>query len=98
MEVIILKVKSLIGLEKYKEALKFLNKNAKKVLDQYQLEEMFGSIYEKLETPKKAVEHYEKLLELNAVNYESYYKILRTKGVELWDSEGKARNLDDAQK
>lgn len=98
MEVVVLKVKSLIGLDKNKEALKFLNKNSKKIIDAYQREELFGSIYEKLGTTAKAVEHYEILLELNSVNYESYYKILRTRGCELFDSEGKARKLDDAQK
>jgi hypothetical protein len=39
-----------------------LNKNAKKVIDAYQREELYGSIYEKLGTTNKAIEHYDNLL------------------------------------
>jgi len=42
MEITVLKVKAMIASKKFKEALKFMNKKEKTVLDDYQKNELFA--------------------------------------------------------
>lgn len=34
---------------------------------------------------EKAIDHYKNMLEINSCNYDTYYKILKTMGFELFD-------------
>lgn len=42
------------------------------------------------------MEHYDKLLERNPSNYETYFKILKAKGVQLFDSRGNVQKLSSS--
>ena len=42
-----------------------------------------GRLYHKLGNTEKAVEAYETLLQLNSANIDTYYKLIRVKGVEI---------------
>ena len=69
-------------------------------LDKLQLEDFYGRLYHKLNDLQKAQEHYENLLQFNSANYETYYKLISLKGVQLFDDFGKAVRLssDDETK
>jgi tetratricopeptide (TPR) repeat protein len=75
------------------EALKWITKNEGVFLDRLFLEETYGRLYQKTKKLDKATHHYENLLQLNSVNYETYYKLLSVKGVEVHDQFGKNRQL-----
>lgn len=44
------------------------------------------------------LEHYNKLLSLNTVNHETYYKILKAKGCAIFDEHGNIQRIDGDQK
>jgi len=48
-------------------------------LDRLWLEDAYGRLYQKSNEIKKAQDHYENLLQLNSVNFETYYKLIQLK-------------------
>lgn len=54
---------------------------------------MYGRLYVAKGFGEKAIEHYEKLLEQNSCNYDTYYKILAAKHIKLFDAKGKPIKL-----
>jgi len=94
-----LRVKALEGLEKYSEALDFINQNYKFFLDKTQREDMLARICAKKGFTEKAIDHYKNMLEINSCNYDTYYKILKTMGFELFDQYGAVKKQSaDEQK
>lgn len=42
---------------------------------------------------EKAIDHYKNMLEINSCNYDTYYKILKTMGFELFDQYGNVQRI-----
>lgn len=80
----------------YQVALDYLIKNEKMFLDQLFREDFYGRLYQKINDLPKAEDHYETLLQLNSVNYETYYKLIEVKGVQLFDKFGRTQRLSIA--
>lgn len=97
MEVLNLKVKSLMAMDKNEDALKFMQQRMKNFVDKLQREKLLAQIYEKLGQKDKAIEHLENLLDFNSNNYLIYYDILKVKGVDLFDSLGKPKAISKDQ-
>jgi len=68
---------------KHKEALDFMLKHDKIVVDMVRKSEMLGLLNEKLGNKDKALEHFEFLLQLNSANLQTYVHIFRVRGVDL---------------
>lgn len=66
-----------------KEALEFLQKHQKLVVDDVKKTEYLGHFSEECGDSVKALEHYEFLLQLNSANLETYNHIFRAKGIKL---------------
>jgi hypothetical protein len=54
-------------------------------LDRLWAEDFYGRLYQKTNDLQKAQDHYENLLQFNSANYETYYKLIGLKGVQLFD-------------
>ena len=87
-----LKAKSLVKMEKFTEALDFVQKSPA-ILNKYAKFELEAQSYSGLGKIEEAIDAYERLLELNSVNYETYYKILKTHGLDLFDQHGKPKAI-----
>ncbi len=93
MELLVLRVKAFEQLGQLDEALSFMNDNKTAFIDVNQREDMYGRLYVAKGFGEKAIEHYEKLLEQNSCNYDTYYKILAAKHIKLFDAKGKPIKL-----
>lgn len=93
MEVLVLKVKAYEKLGKVDEALALMNEQKASFLDVNQREDLFGRLYVAKGFGEKAIEHFEKLLEQNSCNHNTYYKILEAKHIKLYDEHGKPLKL-----
>jgi len=62
-------------------------------LDRLWLEDALGRLHQKTNDLQKAQDHFENLLQLNSVNFETYYKLIQLKGVQLFDSFERPRLL-----
>ena len=66
-----------------KEAIDFLTKHDKLVVDSVKKTEHYGYFNEKSGEKEKALEKYEYLLQLNSANLDTYKLIFRAKGINL---------------
>jgi tetratricopeptide (TPR) repeat protein len=100
MEIITLKVKSLIATDKFAEALALMTDKKKWFIDTLQRETLLAEINEKLGNKDQALEHLDELLQMNSQNYDTYYQVLRVKGIKLFNEHGKplALQADDKAK
>jgi peptide alpha-N-acetyltransferase len=94
-ELFVLKAKSLVQQKKFAEALDFVQKSPA-ILNKYAKFELEAQSYSGLGKTEEAIDAYERLLELNSVNFETYYKILRTHGLDLFDQHGKPKAISQA--
>ena len=94
-ELFVLKAKSLVQQKKFAEALDFVQKSPA-ILNKYAKFELEAQSYSGLGKTEEAIDAYERLLELNSVNYETYYKILKTHGLDLFDQHGKPKAISKA--
>ena len=98
LEVVVLAVKTMERMGNYQKAIEFLNENNALFVDHLQREELTARLFAKMGFENKAIDHYENLLEFNSCNYETYYAILQTKGLKLFDDFGKQCSLNDEDK
>lgn len=91
MELHLLKVHSLEHNEAYEYALTCIKKNKKCFIDDLQREDLVARMNLKMGNKDLAIKHYENLLQLNSCNYETYYKILKAHGVDIFDKFGNQR-------
>lgn len=82
-EILMLGVRSLQKLEKFTEALEFLAKRDKQILNQPAKHKVKGELLQSLGKTKEAIEEFEELLQLNSNNFDTYYAILGAKGINL---------------
>jgi len=87
-EVVFIAVRSLEAQGKTQEALTFLNKNKKLVCDEVARADFQGRLSQRLGNEAQAVEHFERLLQYNSANLETYKKIISAKGVEIPEGNG----------
>jgi len=98
MEVILLRVKSLERSLKVKEAIAFMIENKKLIVDKVQYLDIMARLRLLNGQAKKSIENLESLLEINSVNFSTYYKILEAKGVKLFDKHGNKNVLSEEEK
>ena len=82
-EIILLAVRAYEAHGKFQEALAFITKNKKLIVDTVQLNDHLGLINHKLGNTEASVTAYENLLQLNSANLDTYKKIITAKGVDL---------------
>jgi hypothetical protein len=68
------------------------------ILDKVQFYELLARLRMKNCQRMKATDQLDLLLQLNTVNYETYYKILEARGIPLFDEFGNKNKLDEGQK
>lgn len=98
MEVIILRVKSLERSLKVKEAIAFMIENKQLIVDKVLYLDIMARLRLLNGQAKKSIENLESLLEINSVNFSTYYKILEAKGVKLFDEHGNKNFLNTEEK
>ena len=82
-EVILMGVRALLAQNKYQEALTFMSKNKKYLVDSVAKQDTYGFIHKQLGNEAESISAYENLLQLNAANLDTYKKILGAKGIAL---------------
>ena len=88
-EVVMMCVRALEAQGKNQEALNFISKNRKLIVDEVACADYQGRLYQKLGNEAAATENFERLLQYNSANLETYKKIITAKGVELPSDGGK---------
>lgn len=92
--VVLLWVRSLIGLKAYGRALKTIVKNKNLVLDEVEYHEICGKMQMKTNQKDAAVKSFEALLDLNSSNFDTYYHLIEAKGVALPEDKTKLASYE----
>ena len=95
MEIIMMRVKSMIKCEEYSEALTFMNANYNFCINTLDREEMLARICAGKGFTEKAIDHYKNMLEINSANYDTYYKILKVMDFDLFDKFGNVKSISN---
>ena len=98
MEVILLRVKALERSLKFKEAIAMMVENKQIIVDKVQYFDILARLRLLNGQAKKSVDNLESLLEINSVNFSTYYKILEAKGIKLFNEHGNKNVLTTEEK
>ena len=98
MEVILLRVKALEKSLKFKEAIAMMVENKQIIVDKVQYFDIMARLRLLNGQAKKSVDNLESLLEINSVNFSTYYKIFEAKGIKLFNEHGNKNTLSSEEK